>query len=83
VRNAGPRQNGKKIMGSVGIIGLYAENTKRIKVARIQPNGKPVVIVGGMNGQGKSSLLDAIEMTIRCGKSIPASRRNRSSKPTI
>lgn len=59
-------------MNAVGIVGLYAENTKRIKAVRIHPNGQPVVIVGGMNGQGKSSLLDAIEMTIRGGKSIPS-----------
>lgn len=41
------------------VISLEAENFKRIKVARITPAGALVEITGA-NGQGKSSVLDAI-----------------------
>lgn len=41
------------------IIELRASNIKRIKVVRINPDGS-VVIIGGRNEQGKSSLLDCI-----------------------
>lgn len=46
------------------IIRLEAENVKRLKAVCIEPNGKPVVIIGGRNGQGKSSLLDSIEYAL-------------------
>lgn len=45
------------------IITLKAENVKRIKAVSITPQGSSVVI-GGNNGQGKSSLLDSIFMAL-------------------
>lgn len=42
---------------------LTAENVKRLKAVRIAPHGNAVVI-GGANSQGKSSVLDAIEMAL-------------------
>jgi len=56
----------------MAIIGLYSENTKRIKAAQIRPNNSPTVVIGGRNAQGKSSLMDSIIMAIQGGKSIPA-----------
>lgn len=50
---------------------LRVENVKRLRSVRIRPDGA-VVVIGGRNAQGKSSLLDAIEMAIGGGKSIPA-----------
>lgn len=41
------------------IVGLRAENIKRLRAVEIHPEGD-VVIIGGRNGQGKSSLLDGI-----------------------
>lgn len=41
------------------IISLEAENLKRLKAVRIEPNGNMVEITG-KNGQGKTSVLDAI-----------------------
>lgn len=41
------------------IIALEAENLKRIKAIRLQPDGRSVII-GGDNEEGKSSCLDAI-----------------------
>jgi DNA repair exonuclease SbcCD ATPase subunit len=53
------------------IVELRVENVKRLRSVRIRPDGANVVVVGGRNAQGKSSLLDSIEMAIGGGKSIP------------
>lgn len=45
------------------IVSLEAENVKRLKAVRIVPSGSSVVI-GGMNGNGKSSVLDSIAYAI-------------------
>ena len=45
------------------IIRLTAENVKRLKAVSIEPDGN-VVIVGGNNGEGKTSLLDSIHMAL-------------------
>lgn len=41
------------------ILGLYAENFKRLKVVNISPSGN-VVQITGANGAGKTSVLDAV-----------------------
>ena len=41
------------------IVGLQVENFKRIKAVEIIPQGN-TVIISGANGQGKTSILDAI-----------------------
>lgn len=46
------------------IIHFYAENFKRLKVVEFDP-GKNVVVIAGRNGQGKSSILDAIWATFK------------------
>ncbi|WP_435582881.1 AAA family ATPase [Amycolatopsis thermoflava] len=45
------------------IIELQAENLKRIKAVDIRPEGD-VVLITGRNGQGKTSVLDAIEFAL-------------------
>jgi DNA repair exonuclease SbcCD ATPase subunit len=50
---------------------LEVDNFKRIKVARIEPDGSPTVIIGGRNQQGKTSLLDAIEAALGGKKHAP------------
>ena len=52
------------------IISLVAENVKKIKAIRIDPKGN-LICIGGANGSGKTSTLDAIEMALAGGKSIP------------
>lgn len=52
------------------VVELRVENVKRLTAVRIRPDGS-LVIVGGQNGAGKSSLLDAIEMALAGGRSIP------------
>lgn len=53
------------------IVELKAENVKRLKAIEIRPDGN-VVVIGGKNGQGKSSTLDAIAYAIGGKKLMPA-----------
>jgi DNA repair exonuclease SbcCD ATPase subunit len=46
------------------ILKFYSENFKRIKVVEFDPNGN-FVVISGKNGQGKSSVLDAIWATFQ------------------
>lgn len=66
------------------IISLKAENVKRLKAVHIEPDGGPVVVVSGLNGQGKSAVLDSIEYAF-AGKSAQCSRpvRDGQKKATI
>lgn len=45
------------------IVSFYSENFKRLKAVEIKPDGN-VVYISGMNGEGKSSVLDAIWDTL-------------------
>lgn len=45
------------------IIRLEAENVKRLRAVAVRPDGA-VVLVGGDNGHGKTSLLDSIELAL-------------------
>lgn len=50
------------------IIQLQAENFKRLKAVEIAPDGN-LVTIGGRNGSGKSSVLDAIYVALK-GRSV-------------
>jgi hypothetical protein len=52
------------------ITSLQVENVKRLRAVRIEPNGKSVVL-GGRNAQGKSSVLDSIEMVLNGKDAAP------------
>ena len=52
------------------IINLKAENYKRLVAVEVTPDGNLVDIVG-RNGQGKSSLLDSIYVTLAGASAIP------------
>ncbi len=45
---------------SIKINKLEIENVKRVKAVRLEPTPAGLTIVGGKNGQGKTSVLDAI-----------------------
>lgn len=45
------------------IIKLEVENVKRVNAVMIEPNGA-VTVIGGRNGQGKTSVLDSIEYAL-------------------
>lgn len=53
------------------IIEIRAENVKRLKAARVRPDGS-VVVVSGPNGAGKSSLFDAITYGLGGAKYEPS-----------
>ena len=61
------------------IISLAAENFKRLRAIMIKPDGS-TVIVGGKNGAGKSSALDAIRAALGGKKHCPEEPVRRGSK---
>lgn len=66
-------------MKSQRIIRLEAENIKRLSAVEIEPNGN-LIVVSGKNKQGKTSVLDTIEMAFGGKKSVPAQPIRRGSK---
>lgn len=67
------------------ILRLTAENVKRLTAVEITPDGGSVVVIGGENEAGKSSVLDAIEMALGGQKRLPAEpiRRGADSAKVI
>lgn len=61
------------------IVQLTSENIKRIRAITITPNGN-TVIIGGDNGQGKTSAIDSIAMALGGGKLIPSTPIRRGQK---
>lgn len=53
------------------IIQLQTENVKRLKAVTIKPDGT-LVIIGGKNAQGKTSVLDSIAMALGGKDQIPS-----------
>lgn len=53
------------------IVKLQAENVKRLRAVEVHPNGS-LVVVGGKNGNGKSSLLDSIMMALAGKQALPS-----------
>ncbi len=60
------------------IVRLEAQNVKRLKAVQITPEGN-LVVIGGQNAQGKSSVLDAI-MYALAGKSAVCDRPVRDGE---
>lgn len=58
-------------MSELTIVSLEVSNVKRIRAVTIRPEGS-VVILGGQNEQGKTSVLDAIEFALGGAKSLPS-----------
>ena len=45
---------------TVKITSFEAENVKRVKAVAMEPAPDGLTVIGGRNGQGKTSVLDAI-----------------------
>lgn len=61
------------------IVRLESENVKCLRAVTINPDGS-LVVVGGKNGAGKSSVLDSIEMALAGASSIPSKPIRRGQK---
>lgn len=61
------------------IIQLTAENIKRISAVSITPDGN-LCVIGGKNGAGKTSVLDAIEYALAGKHSLPPEPLRRGTK---
>ena len=57
----------------VKIVCLEVTNVKRLKAVRITPDGRPLVCIGGRNGQGKTSVLDGLTYVLG-GKPVMCER---------
>jgi len=51
-------------MSNVTVMSVESKNVMRIKAARVESDGKPMVVIAGNNEQGKSSLLTSMLVTL-------------------
>lgn len=54
------------------ITSLQIENVKRVKALRLEPSPQGLTVIGGKNGQGKTSVLDAIAAALGGQKKVPS-----------
>ena len=64
---------------SVKINTLELENVKRIRAVRLEPTKSGLTVIGGRNGQGKTSVLDAIAWALGGNKFRPAEPQRADS----
>lgn len=57
---------------SVKINKLELENVKRVRAVRLEPTANGLTVIGGRNGQGKTSVLDAIAWALGGEKYRPS-----------
>ena len=63
----------------VTIHSLEAENIKRIKAVQLEPSATGLTVIGGRNGQGKTSVLDAICWALGGKNFMPSSAHREGS----
>ena len=64
---------------SIKINTLEFENTKRIKAVKMSPSANGLTVIGGRNGQGKTSILDSIAWALGGEKYRPTSAAREGS----
>src|SRR5688572_15749391 len=71
--------------GRLRITSVQIENVKSVKAFHLEPSPLGLTIVGGKNGQGKTSVLDAIAWALGGKKKEPskAHRNGSMSDPAI
>ncbi|MFL2076413.1 AAA family ATPase [Marinilactibacillus psychrotolerans] len=70
---------------STKITKLEIENVKRVKALKIEPTERGLTIVGGKNGQGKTSVLDSIAWALGGERKRPSDpeRQGSVNKPYL
>lgn len=70
---------------SMKINKLEIENVKRVKAVKISPTQNGLTVIGGRNGQGKTSVLDAIAWALGGDKFKPsqAAREGSVTPPSL
>ncbi|MDQ0202506.1 AAA family ATPase [Pectinatus haikarae] len=63
----------------IKINNLEIENVKRVKAVRIMPTTSGLTVIGGKNGQGKTSVLDAIAWALGGNKFQPSQPQRTDS----
>lgn len=66
-------------MESIKINKLEIENVKRIKAVKVEPSRDGLTVIGGKNGQGKTSVLDAIAWVLGGEKYKPSQPEREGS----
>lgn len=66
---------------SVKIASLDLENVKRVKAVKLEPTPEGLTVIGGRNGQGKTSVLDAIAWALG-GDRLKPSQPHREGSAT-
>lgn len=64
---------------SVKINSLELENVKRIKAVKLEPTPNGLTVIGGKNGQGKTSVLDSIAWALGGDRYRPSSAQRDGS----
>lgn len=64
---------------AVKINSLEIENVKRVKAVQLKPGKQGLTIIGGRNGQGKTSVLDAIAWALGGSKMAPSAAKREGS----
>ena len=64
---------------TVKITSFEAENVKRVKAVSLEPAADGLTVIGGGNGQGKTSILDAISWALGGDRFKPSSPKREGS----
>lgn len=62
------------------VVELRTENFKRLSAVTIRPGDDNMVLIGGANAQGKTSLLDSLECALGGGKTLPVEPVRRGAR---
>lgn len=64
---------------SIKINKFEIENVKRVKAVRAEPSASGLTVIGGKNGQGKTSVLDALAWALGGNRHKPSESQRRES----